>query len=35
VDSGGSWVIGDVSYPALEMVVVSFGYGFSGTAYLN
>jgi hypothetical protein len=35
VDSGGSWVIGDVSYPALETVVVSFSSGFSGTAYLN
>jgi hypothetical protein len=35
VDSGGSWVVGDVSYPALEMVVISFGYVFSGTAYLN
>lgn len=35
VDSAHSVVVGDVSYPDLNTVVLTFSGGFSGQAYLN
>lgn len=33
VDSAGSVVVGDVAYLSLDVLSISFGAGFSGTAY--
>lgn len=35
VDSAGSVVVGDVSYPDINTVVAKFGGGFAGRAYLT
>lgn len=35
VDSGNSVIIGDVSYLSVNVLEVSFGFGFAGKAYLN
>lgn len=35
VDSGGSWVIGDVSYTNANSLTVTFGAAFTGVCYLN
>lgn len=35
VDTGGNWVIGDISYTNLNQVIISFAAAFSGKAYFN
>jgi hypothetical protein len=35
VDSGGTWVIGDVAYTSPNALTVSFGAAFAGTCYAN
>ena len=35
VDSAGTQVYGEVEYPSLNQVVLTFSAAFSGTAYLN
>jgi hypothetical protein len=35
VDSGGTWVVGDVSYTSPNALTVSFGAAFAGTCYAN
>lgn len=35
IDSGGTSVVGDVDYPSLNQVIITFSAGFAGVAYLN
>lgn len=35
VDTGGNLIVGEVSYPSKEYVIVTFSAEFSGDAYLN